>query len=148
MKKGQFRWGDEQETSITVIKERLCSAPVLALPNFDKLFEVDCDVSIMGIRAVLSQEGRPIEFFTKKRNEARQKWTTYGLEFYAVIRALKHWELYLINQEFVLYSDHQALKFVNTQSTLNRMYARWIAFMHKFSFVIKHKSIGTAEQSG
>jgi ribonuclease HI len=123
-----------------VIKERLSTAPVLALPNFEKLFEVDCDASIIGIGAILSQEGRLIEFFSEKLNEARRKSTTYELEFYAVIRALKHWEHYLIHREFVLYSDHQALMFVNTHNTLNRMHARWIAFMQKFTFVLKHKS--------
>jgi hypothetical protein len=115
LKKGQF----QQEASFAVIKERLSSAPVLALPDFDKFFKVDCDASIVGIGAVLSQEGRPIEFFSEKLNEARQKWTTYELEFYAVIQALKHWEHYLIHQEFVMYSDHQTLKFVNTHNIFN-----------------------------
>jgi ribonuclease HI len=121
-----------------VIKERLFSTPILALPDFDKLFKVDCDVSIVGIGVVLSQEGQLVEFFSEKLNEAQQKWTTYELEFYAVIQVLKHCENYLIHWE-VLYSDHQALKFVNIQSTLNRTHAGWIAFMQKFTFVIKHK---------
>jgi hypothetical protein len=140
LRKGQFRWGNEQKASFAVIKERLSSAPVLALPDFEKLFEVDYDAFIVRIWAVLSHEGRPVEFFSEKLCEARQKWTTYELEFYAMIRALKHWEHYLIHWEFVLYSDHQALKFVNTQNTLNRMHTRWIAFMQKFTFVLKHKS--------
>jgi len=94
---------------------------------------MDCDVSIMGIGSVLSQEGRLVEFFSEKLNEAWQKWTTYELEFYVVFWGLKHWGHYLIQQEFVLYSDHQALKFVNTQSNLNQMHARWIA-------LLKHKA--------
>lgn len=113
---------------------------MLALPSFDKLFEVECDASIVGIGVVLFQEGRPVEFFNEKLNEARRKWTTYELEFYVVIRSLKHWEHYLIQREFVLYSDHHALKFLNTQNSLNRMHARWISFMQKFTMVLQHKS--------
>uniref|UniRef100_A0A5B7BER3 RNA-directed DNA polymerase n=1 Tax=Davidia involucrata TaxID=16924 RepID=A0A5B7BER3_DAVIN len=140
MKKGKFRWEDDQEASFALIKEKLSTAPVLALPSFEKLFQVDCDASITGIGAVLSQEGRPVEFFSEKLNEARQKWTTYELELHAVVRALKHWEHYLIHQEFVIYSDHEALKFINTQNSLSRMHGRWIAFLQRFTFVLKHKA--------
>ena len=68
----------------------------------------------MGVGAVLSQEGRPVAFYSEKLSEVRKKWSTYELEFYVVFRDLKHWEHYLIQHEFVLFTDHQALKFIKS----------------------------------
>ena len=128
-KEGELLWGKDAEQSFALINERLSTTLVLALPNFDKVFQVECDASVVRIGAVLSQDIRPVAFFNEKVCEARSKWSAYELEFFVVVRTLKHWEHYLIQREFVLYTDHQALKHINSQVSINSMHARWVAYI-------------------
>ncbi|PKU64652.1 RNA-directed DNA polymerase [Dendrobium catenatum] len=140
LKAKSWQWTPDQDNSFKIIKIALTTAPVLAIPDFNKPFHVDTDASAVGIGAVLSQEGRPVEFFSEKLSPSRQNWSAYEQELYAVVRALKQWEHYLLHQDFVLSSDNHAVQFINSQKTMNRMHARWLTFLQRFSFVLKHKS--------
>ena len=101
------------------MKEKLTNAPVLTLPDFNKIFEVDCNASRMGIRAFLSQEMKPIAFFSEKLSKTRKKCSIYEQELYAIVRTLQQWEPYLIKKEFIINMDHQALKVLNSSSKAN-----------------------------
>ena len=140
MKKGQFKWTLAASNAFVKIKECMTQAPVLRLPDFTKVFEVACDASHVGIGGVLSQEGHPVAFFSEKLSEAKLKYTTYEKEFYALVQALRYWRHYLIHKEFVLYSDHEALKHVNSQKKLNQKHGKWVEFLQEYAFVIKHKA--------
>jgi hypothetical protein len=135
-----FKWTEEAEKSFNILKEKITEQPILVLLDFGKTFQVRCDASGVAIGAVLSQDNRPVAYFSEKLNDAKRKYSTYDKEFYAIIQALKKWRHYLVPKEFVLYSDNQALQFITRQEKLNQRHAKWIEFMKNFTFVIKHIS--------
>jgi hypothetical protein len=106
-----FHWIEEAEKIFMLLKENITGQPVLVLPDFSKTFQVRCDASEFMIGAFLSQDNRPVAYFSEKLNETKMKYSTYDKEFYPVIQALKKWRHYLVPKESVLYSDNQALPF-------------------------------------
>jgi hypothetical protein len=102
-----FKWTKEAEKSFNTLKEKVKERPILVLPNFEKTFQVRCDASGIAIGVFLSQDNRPVAYFSKKLNETKRKYSIYNKAFYAIIQALKKWRHYLVPQEFVLYSDNQ-----------------------------------------
>jgi len=88
------------------------------------VFEVKCDASGVGIGAVLIRGGKPLAYFSEKLSETGRKYSTYDQDFFSIIRALEHWAHYLIANEFILHSDHEALKYIQQQHKLNSRYAK------------------------
>ncbi|GJW28421.1 RNA-directed DNA polymerase [Tanacetum coccineum] len=56
------------------------------------------------------------------------------------VLALDHWQHYLISKEFILHSDHEALKYIQGQHKLQPRHAKWVEYLQAFTFTIKHKS--------
>ena len=68
-------------------------------PDFDKVFQVDCDGSGTPIGSILRKEGRPIAYFSEKLNDAKRKYSIYDQEFYAIVQVLNKWRHYLLPKE-------------------------------------------------
>jgi hypothetical protein len=134
-----FKWGEEQDKAFQLIKHKLTHAPLLALPNFSKMFEIECDASGVGIGAVLMQDGRPLAYFSEKLSGATLNYPTYDKELYALVRALETWQHYLWPKEFVIRTDHESLKHLKGQHKLNKRHARWVEFIETFPYVIRYK---------
>ena len=139
-RKGQFEWTKAADRAFLDVKKKMTQAPILRLPDFSKVFEVACDASGVGIGGVLSQESHPIAFFSEKLNEAKLKYSTYDKELYAVVQALRYWRHYLLPHEFVLFSDHEALRFLSSQKKLNPRHAKWVEYIQAYTFVLRHRA--------
>jgi hypothetical protein len=124
-----FNWIEEVEKGFRVLKETIIEKPILVLPYFKKTFQVKCDASGVSIGVVLSQDNKPISYFSEKMNDVKKKYSTYDKEFYVLIQALKKWRHYLIPEEFVLHTDNQDLQFITRQEKLNHRHAKWVEFM-------------------
>ena len=61
-----FKWTEKQEVAFRTLKQALCSAPVLSLPEGTKDFVVYCDASNQGLGCVLMQRGRVIAYASRQ----------------------------------------------------------------------------------
>ncbi|GKB58634.1 putative reverse transcriptase domain-containing protein [Tanacetum coccineum] len=91
----KFDWGEKEEAAFQLIKQKLCSAPILALPKGSKNFIVYCDASHKGFGAVLIQNEKVIAYASRQLKIHEKNYTTHDLELRAVVFALKMWRHYL-----------------------------------------------------
>ncbi|GKB12360.1 putative reverse transcriptase domain-containing protein [Tanacetum coccineum] len=104
-----YVWGDEQDEAFRILKEKLCNAPVLALPDGPDDFVVYCDASKQGFGCVLMQRGKVIAYASRQLKTHEKNYTTHDLELGAVVFALKIWRHYLYGTKSVIYTDHKSL---------------------------------------
>ena len=124
-----FTWTPEAGVIFEIVKTKLMTAPILALPDLTQVFELRYDASKTGIGAVLSKSNRIIVFFNEKLGGAIASYSTYDVEFYVVVQAIKHWRHYLFHREFVLFTNHDILKHLNSQDKVSARHAAWVSYL-------------------
>nr|GEX45696.1 putative reverse transcriptase domain, ribonuclease H-like domain, aspartic peptidase domain protein [Tanacetum cinerariifolium] len=87
-KKVKFEWGDKQEATFQLLKQKLCSAPILALPEGSEDFIVHCDASNKGLGAVLMQREKVISYASRQLKIQEKNYETHDLELGAVVQIL------------------------------------------------------------
>ncbi|GKA80256.1 putative reverse transcriptase domain-containing protein, partial [Tanacetum coccineum] len=84
-----YEWGKEEEEAFQTLKQKLCSAAILAIPEGTKYFVVYCDASLKGYGAVLMHREKVIAYASRQLKVHEENYTTYDLELGAVVFALR-----------------------------------------------------------
>lgn len=111
----------EHQVAFETLKQALCTAPVLAIPDFSKPFAVETDAYHIGVRAVLLQAGHPLAYVSKPLGVKTQGLSTYEKEYLPILVAVEKWRSYLQLAKFEIHTDQQALVHLNDQ----RLHTVW-----------------------
>ncbi|GJX96541.1 putative reverse transcriptase domain-containing protein [Tanacetum coccineum] len=130
------------------LKQKLCSAPILALPKGSKNFVVYCDASHKGLGAVLMQKERFIAYASRQLKIHKKNYTTHDLELGYVVFALKMWIHYLYDTKCVVFTDHKSLQHIQDKKDLNMRQRRWLQLLSDYDCEIRYhpgKANGVAD---
>ncbi|GJX99844.1 putative reverse transcriptase domain-containing protein [Tanacetum coccineum] len=142
-KKVKFEWGDKQEAAFQLLKQKLCSAPILALPEGSEDFIAYCDASKKGLGAMLMQREKVISYASRQLKIHEKNYTTHDLELRAVVFALKIWRHYQYGTKCIMFTDYKSLQHILDQKELNMRQRRWLELLSDYDYDI-HYHLGKA----
>ncbi|GKB56477.1 putative reverse transcriptase domain-containing protein, partial [Tanacetum coccineum] len=102
-KNKKYIWGEDQESTFQLLKQKLCEAPILALQEGNDDFVVYCDASHQGLGAVLMQREKVIAYASRQLKPHEENYTTHDLKLGAIVFTLKIWRHYLYDTKYYNY---------------------------------------------
>ena len=136
--------GEAQAAAFLELKEQLCGAAILQLPDAYSPFILTTHWSQRGMGAILSQvrkdgEEHPVCFASRSYNPAEQNYSSFEEECLAVVWATNHFIPYLFGNSFHLVTDHEPLKWIITTTKLTGKLARWSLLLWEYDFTVDHR---------
>ena len=113
------------------------------MPDFAKLFVVECDTSSSGFGAVLVQEGHPVAFFNRPVVPRHRALAAYERELIGLVHAVRHWRPYLWGRHFIVKTDHFSLKYLLDQRLTIIPQHHWVGKLLGFDFEVEYRSGAT-----
>lgn len=144
-KDATFQFGPDQLKSFETLKQKIQERPVLQIYNRDAETELHTDASKFGTAAILMQrsfedhEFHPVYFISNKTSREQEKWFSYELEMYAIKLAVSRFRHYLLDINFTIVTDCEALKTAMSKSEVRKI-AGWLMELQEFNFKIVHRA--------
>ncbi|GKF26685.1 putative reverse transcriptase domain-containing protein, partial [Tanacetum coccineum] len=137
-KNKKYIWGEDQESAFQLLKQKLCEASILALPEENDNFVVYCDASHQGLGAMLIQREKVIAYASRQLKPNEENYTTYDLKLGAVVFALKIWRHYLYGTKCTVFTDHKSLQHILDKKVLNMRQRRWLKLLTDYDCEIRY----------
>ena len=128
--KVKWNWTDECQKAFEQMKDMIARETLLTYPDFNKPFEIHTDASQVQLGACISQEGKPVAFYSRKLNPAQTRYTTTERELLSIVETLKEFRNILLGQQIIVHTDHENLTYKNFNS--DRV-MRWRLFIEEYS---------------
>ena len=128
-KKEKFVFQPKEKAAFAMCKRIISKEAMLAYPDFSKPFVIHTDASHYQLGAVISQDGKPIAFYSRKLNAAQTRYTTTERELLSIVETLKSYRNILLGHKIVVHTDHKNLvyKTFNTERVM-----RWRLLIEEF----------------
>ncbi|GKE10655.1 putative reverse transcriptase domain-containing protein, partial [Tanacetum coccineum] len=127
-----------QLAAFQLLKQKLCGAPILALPKGSENFVVYCDASHKGLGVILTQSEKVIAYASHQLKIHDKNYTTHDLELGAVVFALKMWIHYLYGTKCIVFTDHKSLQHILDQKELNMRQRQWLELLSDYDYEIRY----------
>ncbi|GJT16743.1 putative reverse transcriptase domain-containing protein [Tanacetum coccineum] len=134
----RFDWSEKAEAAFLLLKQKLCSAQILSLPEGSENFMVYCDASRKGLGAVLMQREKFIAYASRQLKIHEKNYTTHDLELGAMVFALKLWRHYLYGTKCIVFTDHKSLQHILGKKELNTRQRRWLELLSDYDCEIHY----------
>lgn len=138
-KNSEFTWTPDRLQAFDRLKLTVCNLTSLAYSDLASPFDLHTDASMVGIGAVLVQNGRPVAFASRSLTPAEKNYSTTEQECLAVVWALEYFYCYVYGSNLTIYTDHLALKSILTTKMPRGRISRWIMTIQSYQFNIVHK---------
>ena len=143
IRKEEFRWDKEEQNAFENIKNEFCANPLVQPYSLTKEATVTTDASEKAIGGVLSQEGHPVIYVSRKLSQAEQNYSNNEREALAIIFVVTRLKQFLLGRRFTLQTDRKPLKYIfapdeEIPKTASARITRWAIALMGFDFELKY----------
>ena len=131
----KWEWKPEHQLAFEQTKKIISREVMLTYPDFNQPFIIHTDASHLQLGAVISQNGKPIAFYSRKLNPAQTRYTTTERELLAIVETLKEFRNILLGQQVTVYTDH--LNLTHKNFNVERV-MRWRLILEEFGLDLQY----------